>query len=243
MLSEIQIYTNFIDSFQIDIGSRKEFCGDILFKIIQEALNNDKFKKITNNLLNNSILDKKIIQEQQIKKLKELYNNSLYSDKKNHFKTFIKDIPRTKEILENKLIDIIPSTYFNKTLKHVRYQNKYLIKKTILKLVKLHNQKYENIQQLIVFNKNEEDVKSIEKIEQLDKYISELKLKLDRKNIKELNLIETLKRENKQLHELCRKNKDKLDEFDEICSLNRLLIKENLKLKNYNIDILKKKTS
>ena len=86
-------------------------------------------------------------------------------------------------------------------------------------------------------------MESIEKIKELDKYISQLKLKLDKKNIKELNLIETLKRENKELHELYRKNKDKLDEFDEICSLNRLLIKENLKLKNYNIDILKKKTS
>lgn len=202
--NEIDIFQEFSNKIKVDEITNKKKFTKIIWDIIKSALeDNREFEKRFNELnLNNINFDKMI--KLLIKTLKELYNFSLFSSTKNHFKKFCNDIPKTKSIIEKHNVKNIKN-YYNTQFKHLRLYNKDLIINTIENLIKIKINNIINTKAL--FNCHNKD--STGQIEKLHKEISKLK---------NLNIQESAKKQNK-IDSLMREN---MAQKDEIIKLNKI---------------------
>ena len=231
----MKIYKSFNKKFITDDIINKTYNVEKLWDIIQEIPKNEKYIQLKKELLNNTTnTTKEDIIKSLFNLIKNLYSNSLFSDKKNQYKTFCQDIQNTTKILgfEN---ESSSKKFYNETLKKARYDNKDIIIKIMKRIIKQDITNF--FETKAILNVPDTDKNLSQEIDSLNKEISKLKNEKDSINAKFLTQIEGYKRDNQNLQTELIKTKEKLEIKDDKYEMLRINYDTS---RNKNFELMEK---
>ena len=232
----MKIYKSFNKKFITDDIINKTYTVEKLLDIIQEITKNEKYIQLKKELLNNTTnTTKEDIIKSLFNLIKNLYSNSLFSDKKNQYKKFCQDIQNTTKILgfEN---ESSSKKFYNETLKKARYDNKDIIIKIMKRIIKQDITNFFETKAILNVP-NDTDKNLSQEIISLKKEISKLKNEKDSINAKFLTQIEGYKRDNQNLQTELIKTKEKLEIKDDKYEMLRINYDTS---RNKNFELMEK---